>query len=93
MPAITLDSTVRIHDDAVFRELDGESVILQLQSGTYFGLDPVGTRLWRILEAEGSLRRVSEIALLEFDTTAEVLEQDLIDLVTALEQKALVVVE
>lgn len=93
MAPITLDSTVRIHEDAVFRELDGESVILQLQSGTYFGLDPVGTRLWRILEAEGSLRRASALALQEFDTTADVLEHDLIELVTALEQQALVTVE
>lgn len=93
MPQISLDSVVRIHDDAVFRDLGGEAVILQLQSGVYFGLDPVGTRLWQLLEQHGTLRTAVDAAVREFDTTTEVLERDLMELVTELEQKQLVVIE
>lgn len=42
----------RVSPDAVFRDLDGESVILDLASGTYYGLNEVGTRIWTFV-AEG----------------------------------------
>ena len=45
MPAISLDSTITVGKNAVFRDLDGEAVILDLESGTYFGLNDVGTRM------------------------------------------------
>jgi len=90
---LSLDSRVAIHEDAVFRELDGEAVILQLDAGMYFGLDPVGTRLWQLIETHGTLRPVLEAALREFDVAPDVLEQDLLDLVSTLAEKRLVVVQ
>lgn len=45
---------LRIPDDVVFRDLAGESVLLNLSTGTYFGLDAVGTRLWHLLKEHGS---------------------------------------
>ena len=93
MPQVSLDSRVTIHEDAVFRELDGEAVILQLEAGMYFGLDPIGTRLWKLIEAHGQLRPVLDAALQEFDVTSEVLERDLIELVSGLAEKQLIVVQ
>jgi hypothetical protein len=92
MPQVSLDNRVAIHQDAVFRELDGEAVILQLEAGMYYGLDPVGTRLWQLIEAHGQLRPVLDAALQEFDVASDVLERDLIELVSGLAAKHLVVV-
>lgn len=88
----SLDSRVTISEDAVFRELDGEAVILRLDAGVYFGLDSGGTRLWQLIEAHGDLRPVFEAALQEFDVAPEVLERDLLQLVSELSEKRLVVV-
>lgn len=81
-----------ISEDAVFRELEGEAVIVHLDSGMYFGLDPVGTRLWQLIDAHGQLTPVFEAALGEFDVEPEVLQRDLLHLVSELEQRRLVVV-
>lgn len=89
---VSLDDRVAIHEDAVFRELDGEAVILQLEAGMYFGLDPVGTRLWQLIELHGQLRPVLAAAVEEFDVPADVLERDLLELVSSLAEKKLVVV-
>jgi hypothetical protein len=40
----TLNSVVTINPDVTFRQLDGEMVILNLETGIYFGLDPLGIR-------------------------------------------------
>lgn len=74
----------------VFRELDGEAVILDLESGTYFGLDPVGTRVWALLREHGALDKVCAHMMDEFDVTADVLERDVRALVDELRAKRLI---
>ena len=48
----------RPHGDVISRMLDGEAVILDLNSGEYFGLNETGARIWELLE----LHDTSEIA-------------------------------
>ena len=55
---VSLECGVAISEDVVSRDLEGEAVILNLDSGTYFGLDRVGTRIWSLLQEGGSLRGV-----------------------------------
>lgn len=93
MPELTLDRVVRISGDAVFRELDGEAVILQLDAGMYFGLDPVATRLWQLIAQHGHLRPVLAAALDEFDVEPRTLERDLLELVGRLAERRLVVID
>jgi hypothetical protein len=93
MTAISLERSVRIGEDTVFRELAGEAILLQLDEGMYFGLDPVGTRLWQLMAERGHLREVFEHARQEFDVDAATLERDLLALVTQLADKKLVSVD
>ena len=87
---ISLESDVAISDDVVSRDLEGEAVILNLESGTYFGLDPVGTRIWALLQANGSLRRAFDVMLQEYDVAPQKLEDDMLRLVRELCAKGLV---
>lgn len=93
MADLTLQSRVSIAEDAVFRELDGEAVILHLDSGMYYGLDPVGARLWQLIDTHGQLRPVFDAALEEFDVQPETLEHDLLQLVSDLAGRRLIVVQ
>jgi hypothetical protein len=81
---LTLESEVAISNDVVSRELDGEAIILNLASGTYFGLDPVGTRIWWLVQENGSLRRIFEVLQQEYDVTPGRLEEDILRLVEVL---------
>lgn len=89
----TLDRTARVTGDTVFREVSGEAVLLQLERGMYYGLDPVGTRLWVLIVEHGSLQAVFDRALAEFDVSGEQLRSDLLDLVAELESRGLLAVE
>lgn len=93
MPEVSLSSTARISDDAVFRELDGEAVVLNLQSGTYFGLDTVGTRIWQLIAQYGLLSTVRDALLEEFEVEAEAAARDLTSLVTELADRGLVEID
>jgi hypothetical protein len=86
----SLDTLVRVPKDVVFRELDGEAVILNLESGMYFGLDPIGTRIWRLVEENGSLRAVWEAMQREFEAPGDTLRSDLLTFINELSAKGLV---
>jgi hypothetical protein len=84
MTRITLEHTFVLSKDAVFRDLDGEAVILDLAAGTYFGLNAVGTRIWQLLERHGRLQEVHDVLRQEYDAPSDVLESDLLGLVARL---------
>ena len=86
----SLQDTVRISEDVVFRELDGEAVLLNLDSGIYFGLNEVGTRIWTVLGQDGALQSVFDAMKQQYDVVPERLEKDLLELVEQMSSKGLV---
>ena len=86
---LTLQHRVTVCDDVVFRALGEESVILSLDTGMYFGLDPVGTRIWTLLP-EGDLAQVAERIHAEFDADLPQIQEDVLALVEQLVAKKLV---
>jgi hypothetical protein len=83
---------VRVNDDVLFQELQGEAVLLKLNSGSYFGLDPVGTRIWHLIVAKEELVEVARSIVAEFDVSEEQCAADLLALVTTLENRGLVTI-
>jgi coenzyme PQQ synthesis protein D (PqqD) len=89
MPDLSIADAVRVPEDVIFRELNGEAVILNLDNGTYFGLNPVGMRIWQLCEQHGSLRQVWEAMQREFDAPADALQSDLVAFVNELSSRKL----
>jgi Coenzyme PQQ synthesis protein D (PqqD) len=90
MKRVTLRSSVAICKDVVFRELQGEAIILNLNTGVYFGLNEVGSRMWTLIQQHASLARVFDAIQEEYEVTPEILEADLLNLVSNLQNKGLV---
>ncbi|MBI4322790.1 MAG: PqqD family protein [Candidatus Omnitrophica bacterium] len=84
MAVLSLESQVRIPDGILFKDLAGETVLLNLNTGVYFGLDPVGTRIWQLLQDGQSLHQVLIRLREEFDADPARGEADLIRLITSL---------
>ena len=87
---LSLQSSVKICDDVVSRDLEGEAVILNLETGTYFGLNEVGTRIWSLIQENGSLQNVFEVIKREYEVSPEVLESDLLGIIDQLRSRGLV---
>ena len=69
--------------------MEGEAVIVDLESGTYFGLNDVGTRMWQLIEQHGRLRQVFDDLAAEFDVAADTLERDLLHIAARFVDKGL----
>jgi hypothetical protein len=77
---MTLSDRVSIPPDVMARTVGEETVILDLASGTYFGLDPVGARMWQLMGEGKNLGEVCDTMLDEFEVSREELGRDVIRL-------------
>lgn len=83
-------SSVVVSDDVVSCDLDGEAAILNTQSGIYYGLDPIGAKIWNSLQKPCSISDLIELILDEYDVEEERFKTDLFELVNDLKEKGLV---
>ena len=84
---------LRIPEDVIYRDLAGEAVILNLKTGTYFGLDPVGTRMWSLIAELQSTDKVVEVLLSEYEVEEQQARSDLEELIRQLLSKGLLRVD
>jgi hypothetical protein len=84
---VTLTQTLRPHPEVVDTALDtGETVLLQLESQTYYSLNTTGTRIWQGLKAGRSLREISRQLHEVFDVEADQADRSVLTLVCELVQ-------
>jgi hypothetical protein len=93
MSQVSLETLLVVPEDVIFRELDGEAIILNLATGMYFGLDEVGTRVWALVAAAGTLGHAVDTLADEYDIDRPALERDVLELAGQLLDKGLVSVK
>ena len=87
---MNLSDKITIPAPVMARQVGEETVILDLTSGTYFGLDPVGARIWQLMVEGKTLAEVCEAMLAEYEVTAEKIEGDVLALTQELSAKQLI---
>ena len=84
------DEESRGSPDVLVNVIDGESVLLNLKSESYFGLDEVGTRMWQVLSESDRSRPPTKPCSAKYDVEPEQLERDLENLIEQLREHGLV---
>ncbi len=90
---LNLHQTIALSADVISQEVSGETVLLDLESENYFGLDEVGTRIWQLIKETNDLNTIYNTLLSEYEVPAERLQQDLTTLLTEIEGLGLIVLE
>jgi hypothetical protein len=88
-----LTTRVTVPESVLFRDLDGEAVLLETGSGRYYGLNEVGTRMWSLLQIHGETGAVCRALLAEYDVPEDRLLADLEKLVETLAARGLLRME
>jgi Coenzyme PQQ synthesis protein D (PqqD) len=74
---ITFSERAVIPSHVLIRFLDQESVLLNLETEKYFGLDAVGTRMWQLVTAAATIEAALAQLVEEYDALPETLRTDL----------------
>ena len=85
-----LSDKIKIPDQVLARQIGGETVMLDLAQGPYFGLDPVGARIWQLLADGKTLAEVCDAMMTEYDVTRDDIERDVARLAEELADRGLI---
>jgi hypothetical protein len=83
-------TSITISKDVLAQEMDGETVLLDLASESYFGLDAVGTRVWQLLNEGQGKFAIIDTLLDEYEVEREALERDISELLDRLSAAGLI---
>jgi hypothetical protein len=90
---VTLASRIRVSPDVLLQEAGDETVLLDTVSERYFGLDRIGTQVWRLLAGGADLRSACDSLRAEYDVPAERLQRDVIALIGQLADVGLIAID
>lgn len=87
---ISTDTMVVATPEQVSSDLAGESVILNLKTGMYFGLNEVGASIWNLLQQPRSVKEICDQILDQYEVESEQCEQDVLKLLHELVESELI---
>ena len=90
---IPSSAKITVPDGVLVQELQGESVLLNVNTENYYGLDEVGTRMWAVLSEAPSIADAIDTLLDEYEVERATLESDVSDLLIELLEKKLIVLD
>lgn len=93
MTAIETDTTVVARDEHVATTVDGETVLLNNETGTYQGLHGVGTRIWAEIQEPTTVEEVVETVATEYDVSLQRCERDVREFLGELAVEGLVEID
>ncbi len=89
---IPFTARVSVPDGVLVRSLEGESVVLNLKTEKYFGLDEVGTRMWTLLTDARNIQAAYDSLAAEYDVEPAQLRTDMEKLIGELVEHGLLTV-
>ena len=89
---LTFSDRTAVPQHVLVRVLDRESVLLNLETEKYFGLDETGTRMWQLVTVAPNIDAAYQELLAEFDVEPELLRINLTELLGRLVENGLLLV-
>lgn len=87
---LSADSRVVVARDQVSSDLGGETAILNFRTGTYYGLNAVGVRIWDLIQEPRSVGDIRDVLVNEYEVEPGRCESDLVALLQLLAEEGLV---
>jgi len=90
---MNLNQKITLSPEVISQEVSGETVLLDLESENYFGLDEVGTRIWQLIKEKDDLQAIYNTLLDEYEVEESRLQADLEALLGEISKLGLVSLE
>jgi hypothetical protein len=87
---VTKHSTVVVAKEQISSNLDGEAVILNLKSGTYYGLNTVGASIWSLIQQPRTISEIQDALLAKYEVESKQCDRDLLVMLQEMEAEGLI---
>ncbi len=75
---ITCDTTIHRNEGMVQAKIDGETVMMSIENGGYYGLDAIASRIWEIIETPLSVKSICDQLSNEYDVSESQCQCDVV---------------
>jgi hypothetical protein len=91
-PGKTIDINAKIvrNEEIVSTGMDNETVMMSIEMGEYYGINPVGSRIWELLARPRTAAGICDMLMEEYDVPEEECRQDVLEFLGQLFEKKLV---
>jgi hypothetical protein len=90
--SLTPDSIVVAAADQISTQIDDEAALLNLKTGVYYGLDPMGAYIWKLLSAPITVRALQTQLEQDYEVSADIIARDLDNFLNEMLSAGLIVV-
>ena len=90
MTKLSRSSKIVVSKDVVSCDLGGETAMLEMKEGVYYGLNEMGTVIWELIQEPVTVQEVVDHILDEYEVDEETCFNDLIELIEQMEKNKLV---
>jgi len=87
---IRLEHIISRSENQVSADINGETVMMSVEHGSYFGLDTIGSRIWSLIENPISVANIIDILIAEYEVTRNACTVDVIRFLSDLYGKGLI---
>ena len=90
---VTTDTVIRQIEEIVASDIDGETVMMSIENGEYYGLDDIGSRIWELIARPIKVSDLIDTLLERFDVDRETCEIDVLKFLNELNEDRILEVE
>jgi hypothetical protein len=80
-------------EDIVASDIDDEKVMMSIEKGHYYGLDPIGSRVWELIESPVRVSELVDALVVKYDVERPICEQDVLAFLAELHEAGILRVE
>jgi len=89
---IEWDTTIRQVEGLITADMDEEKVMMNIENGKYFGLDPIGRYIWELIEKPHTARGVVDVLLNEYDVEEKICQNEVMKFLNRLHAQGLIAI-
>ena len=81
------------NDEILINEVDGETVMMSIENGTYYGMNPTGNFVWNILNQERSIEEIVNKIIETFSLTEDQCNSDVLPFIQSMIDEKIILVK
>lgn len=85
-----MDSLLIRDNEIIFSDMDGETVMMSVERGEYYGINPIGSRIWGLLETPRTVSALCDTLSPDYDVTPEQCAADVLLFLNQLVDKGVI---
>ncbi len=90
---ITIETVISQIEEIVASDIDGETVMMSVENGKYYGLDDIGSRIWELIERPVKVSDLNNTLIERYDIDRETCERDVLKFLNGLDDDRILAVE